>query len=113
LASSVYLFAVSERLSKLSWKELKHVYNFQNQGYIEPGQSGYLHGIRFGHTVITLKIFEFRSTDWTSEQVMQSDMPELTTWRFVSSPDEAGNQAKMEMGLNAVTSRGTLVWPEF
>jgi hypothetical protein len=44
---------------------------------------------------------------------MQSDMPELTTWRFVSSPDEAGNQAKMEMGLNAVTSRGTLVWPEF
>ncbi len=38
-------------------------------GYIEPGQSGYLHGVRFGHTLLTLKIFEFRRTDWTCEQV--------------------------------------------
>ena len=36
-------------------------------------------------------------------------MPELSTWRFVSIPDEAGNQAKMELGVNSITSRGTLV----
>jgi hypothetical protein len=40
---------------------------------------------------------------------MQSEMPELSTWRFLSSPDETGAQAKMELGVNAITSRGTLV----
>jgi hypothetical protein len=40
---------------------------------------------------------------------MQAEMPELSTWRFVSIPDEAGNQAKMELGVNSITSRGTLV----
>jgi hypothetical protein len=50
-----------------------------------------------------------RATDWTSELVMQADMPELSTWRFVSTPDEAGNQAKMELAVNATVSRGTLV----
>ena len=50
-----------------------NLFNYLNQiegCYIEPGQSGYLHGIRYGHTTLKLKIFEFRSTDWTSEQVI-------------------------------------------
>ena len=68
-----------------------------------------MHGIRFGHTVTTFKIFEFRSTDWTSEQVMQADMPELANWRFLSNPEADGSQVKMELGVNAITSRGTLV----
>jgi len=45
--------------------------------------------------------------------VLQADMPELTNWRFVSTPDETGNQAKMELGVNATLSRGTLVSSSF
>jgi hypothetical protein len=48
-------------------------------------------------------------TPFISLKVMQAEMPELSTWRFVSIPDEAGNQAKMELGVNSITSRGTLV----
>jgi len=56
-----------------------------------------------------LKIFEFRETDWTCEQKLEAEMPELGSWRFVDVADSTQNPSKMDLGVNSVTSRGTLV----
>ena len=76
---------------------------------LEPGQSGHLRDDRSGRSYLHLKIFEFRQKDWTCAQQMESELPELSMWRFTSTLNNEGNQDKMDIGINTVISHGTHV----
>ncbi len=77
---------------------------------IDPGQSGHLQGIRFGHTYLHMRIFEFRETDWSCSQLIEQELAELTTWRFYSIDIYAnGSPAKVDLNINTVVSHGTNV----
>lgn len=41
-----------------------------NFNYMESGRSAHLQGVRLGETVLILKLFGFRNTDWECKQVV-------------------------------------------
>ena len=72
---------------------------------LEPGQSGNLPQIRFEYASLHLKLFGFRELDWKCAQMVGSDFPEISQWKFQS----LDGQSKFDLDINCVKSSGTYV----
>ncbi len=84
--------------------------NTDNLFYMEAGGSAHMQGVCLGTTFLTLKIFSFRETDWTCSQLMEDNMPELGTWRFVSDAVMSGGKSlNLDLNVNTTMSHGTQV----
>ena len=51
---------------------------------IVSGQSGHLQSVRPGETTLYLQIIGFRDMNWNCSHLIEHDLAELTTWRFLS-----------------------------